>query len=61
MYEARRLIPLNRSPKTQTDPELGSIRPAAMFRIVVLPQPLGPTSETNRPDATSIEMSSTAV
>lgn len=31
-----------------------------MFRIVLLPQPEGPTSEMNSPGRTSIEMSSNA-
>ena len=39
----------------------GASRPATMFRSVDLPQPLGPTSDTNCPAATWNVMFSTAV
>ena len=37
------------------------MKPAIMLRIVVLPQPDGPTTETNSPCSTSSETSCTAV
>ena len=36
-----------------SDPASGTIKPAAMLRSVVLPEPLGPSSVTNSPAATS--------
>jgi hypothetical protein len=44
-----------------TLPVVGAIRPAATLSSVVLPQPVGPTMETNSPSATSSEARSTAV
>src|SRR5215831_6426582 len=37
------------SPATRTSPPVGEINPARMRRSVLLPQPLGPTSDTNSP------------
>src|SRR5215470_3281526 len=37
------------SPATRTSPSVGDISPARMRRSVLLPQPLGPTSDTNSP------------
>src|SRR4029453_19518912 len=42
-------------------PALGGKRPAAKFNSVVLPQPEGPTIETNSPEAMFSENSDTAV
>src|SRR3977135_2777733 len=42
-------------------PPLGSSSPATMRRVVVLPQPDGPSSVTSSPCATLNETSSTAV
>ena len=41
------------APSMRMSPEVGSSRPAIMRRIVLLPQPLGPTSTTNSCSATS--------
>src|SRR5580692_9261052 len=53
MYAARRLRPARGWSKTETDPPLGAINPAARLSSVDLPHPLGPTTETNEPAATS--------
>ncbi len=37
------------SPPTMTLPEVGSLKPAIIRRVVVLPQPEGPSSEKNSP------------
>jgi len=42
-------------------PPLGSTKPAIICRVVVLPQPDGPSNETNSPFSTSRESPSTAV
>jgi len=55
------LSPASGSPNTRTRPALGSSSPAAMFSSVLLPQPVGPTTETNSPAATASETSRTAV
>ena len=41
-------------------PEVGGMKPAIMRNVVVLPQPEGPSSETNSPLASSSEKSATA-
>src|SRR5271169_5418081 len=53
MYAARRLSPARGTSKTETDPWLGAINPAARLSSVDLPHPLGPTTDTNEPAATS--------
>src|SRR5512143_3172107 len=54
-------MPASGSPNTRTEPELGANRPAATFSSVLLPQPVGPTTETNSPAATVRSTSRTAV
>jgi len=41
-------------------PSVGSSKPASMRRVVVLPQPEGPSSDRNSPGSTSMSMPSTA-
>ena len=41
-------------------PALGAMKPAIMRKVVVLPQPEGPSSETNSPSCRSRSMPSTA-
>src|SRR5258708_38387657 len=41
-------------------PVVGSMKPAIMRNVVVLPQPEGPRSETNSPDSSSRSTPSTA-
>ena len=41
-------------------PALGGMKPAIMRRVVVLPQPEGPSRDTNSPLASSSEKSDTA-
>src|SRR5690606_32845997 len=48
-------------PNTCTRPEVGRSSPAAMFSRVDLPQPVGPTTETNSPGATARVASRMAV
>ena len=50
----------NRAVVEQNVASVGGRNPAIRFRVVVLPEPLGPSSETNEPAGTSSEMSSTA-
>src|SRR5258708_29014719 len=45
---------------TRRSPPLGAIRVATMLRIVLLPQPEGPSSATNSPSLMRNEASSTA-
>ena len=47
-------------PSASTRPESGLVRPAMMSSSVDLPQPRGPTRQTNSPSPTSSEMSSSA-
>ena len=61
MYPARRLMPASGCPKTLTLPADGCSRPAAMFSSVDLPQPVGPTTETNSPARMCSVVSATAV
>src|SRR5437762_8636795 len=44
---------LTTRPRRLTVPSVGSRKPATMLRVVVLPQPDGPSSERNSPRATS--------
>src|SRR4051812_25493468 len=44
------------SPLIAIEPLLGASRPAMQRSVVVLPQPLGPSSVTNSPSATSNEI-----
>ena len=48
-------------PKMRISPDEGASRPAATFSSVDLPQPVGPTTDTNSPSATRIVASRTAV
>src|SRR6266850_706818 len=54
-------MPSSRVPKTVTAPAEGWSKPAATFSRVVLPQPVGPTTETNSPSPTRSVVSRTAV
>ena len=46
---------------TWTSPPSGVSKPAMMFKVVVLPQPLGPSRVSSLPLGTSKETPSTAV
>ena len=46
-------------PSNSTSPEVGSSSPAIIRRVVVLPQPEGPSSATTSPDSMSMLRSST--
>ena len=48
-------------PNTSTEPVLGASSPAPTLSSVLLPQPVGPTTETNSPAPTSSDTSATAV
>jgi hypothetical protein len=39
-------------PSRHTRPAVGAMKPAIMRSVVVLPQPLGPSSTTNSPSRT---------
>src|SRR5258705_8837175 len=54
-------MPASRIPKTVTAPAEGWSKPAATLSSVVLPHPVGPTTETNSPSPTSSVVSRTAV
>src|SRR5688572_22335827 len=54
-------MPVSGSPKTLSMPDEGRSSPATTFSSVDLPQPVGPTTETNSPAATASEVSFTAV
>src|SRR2546422_9071428 len=54
-------MPASRVPKTVTAPAEGWSNPAATLSSVVLPHPVGPTTETNSPSATRSVVSRTAV
>jgi hypothetical protein len=54
-------MPASGSPNTRTWPEDGCSRPAATFSSVDLPQPVGPTTETNSPAAMRSVVAPTAV
>ena len=47
-------------PASTIDPPVGCSSPAIIIKSVLLPQPLGPSSETNSPRATLIEADATA-
>jgi hypothetical protein len=47
-------------PSIATEPASGCTSPAISRNVVVLPQPLGPSSTTNSPSATSSDKPSTA-
>ena len=47
-------------PPSRTAPSLGSMKPATMRKVVVLPQPEGPSSTRNSPSAICSETSRTA-
>jgi hypothetical protein len=47
-------------PPMRAAPPLGSTKPAIMRKVVVLPQPDGPSSTTNSPSATSSVTPATA-
>src|SRR6266550_4815816 len=49
------------APEISTLPVEGSSKPAMIFKIVVLPEPLGPSSVTSAPSETENEVGSTAV
>ena len=48
------------APSTRMRPEVGVSKPAIIRRVVVLPQPDGPSSVTNDPPASDSDTSSTA-
>ena len=49
-----------RSPFSQTSPLVGVSKPAIIRRMVVLPQPDGPSNEKNAPRGIASETSATA-
>src|SRR6266851_6229233 len=51
---------VSRRPPSRISPAVADSKPAIIMRVVVLPEPLGPSSVRNSPDATVREMSSTA-
>src|SRR5918999_203829 len=51
---------VTRLPRRTTSPRLGGRRPPTHFRSVVLPQPEGPTTQTNSRSSTPKETSPTA-
>src|SRR6266852_2496133 len=55
-----RAADVSRRPPTWTSPASGFSRPATGRRVVVLPQPLGPSSVTSEPAGTSKSIASTA-
>ena len=55
-----RCASIGSSPKIEIEPELGACRPAISRSSEVLPQPLGPTSETNWPAGMLNEVGATA-
>ena len=54
-------MPSSGWPNTCTVPLLGASSPAPTFSSVLLPQPVGPTTETNSPSPTVSVTSRTAV
>src|SRR5258706_15040092 len=48
------------APSISMIPALGGMKPAIMRKVVVLPQPEGPSSDTNSPEASSSVTSETA-
>ena len=62
MYEASRLRPsVSGCPNTLIVPDEGFMSPAATFRSVDFPHPVGPTTERNSPSRTVMSTSRTAV
>src|SRR4030095_9232042 len=57
----RRLVATTTRPAISTSPALGFSKPATMRKVVVLPQPLGPSSVTTSPCSTLNDTLSTAV
>src|SRR5918992_3418228 len=51
---------VTRFPRSSTSPRLGGKRPPTHFRSVVLPQPEGPTTQTNSRSSTANDTSPTA-
>jgi hypothetical protein len=49
------------APPMRTAPSLGSMKPAIMRKVVVLPQPDGPSRTRNSPSATSSVTPTTTV
>jgi hypothetical protein len=54
-------MPCSGSPNTRTWPDEGCSSPAAMLSSVDLPQPVGPTTDTNSPACTRSVVPATAV
>src|SRR5690349_7145029 len=63
MPRPRRLgaTPERSRPRSRIAPEVGSTQPPIICRVVVSPQPEGPSRETNSPCRTESETPSTAV
>ena len=55
------LGPVTRSPSTKASPSLGAVRPEPILSSVLLPQPLGPISDTTSPSRTEKLTPCTAV
>src|SRR5580692_8869898 len=53
--------PATRSPSTKASPSLGAVRPEPILSSVLLPQPLGPISDTTSPSRTEKLTPCTAV
>src|SRR6266481_3056502 len=51
---------VSRRPPSRISPAVADSKPAIIISVVVLPEPLGPSSVRNSPDATVRETSSTA-
>src|SRR5258708_34212386 len=60
MYPARVLMPASGAPCTSVRPDDGASRPAGTFSSLDLPQPVGPTTDTNCPLPTELAGSRTA-
>jgi len=54
-------VQVTSSPARSIRPEVGSSKPAIIRRVVVLPQPLGPSIEKNSPSPISRSIPLTAV
>src|SRR5262249_3861458 len=54
------MVPVASSPSIMTRPSVGSCSPAAMLKIVLLPQPDGPIRLTKRPEGTASVTSASA-
>ena len=53
--------PSRSRPSSIIAPDVGSLKPAIICSVVVLPQPDGPSSETNSPSSTPSDRPSTAI